>query len=112
VRAHALTISWIGKRMTNEFKARNGIITPTVTSTVSTGTAPLIVTSTTKVDNLNADLLDGKHASEFQLAVAGSAQVVVSNTQPVGLEKYLWIQTGLGSSGTDFTFWFEDGVPA
>lgn len=45
-------------------------------------------------------------------AVAGSAQVVISNTQPVGLEKYLWIQTGLGSSGTDFTFWFEDGVAA
>lgn len=30
-----------------------------VTSTVSTGTAPLIISSTTKVDNLNADLLDG-----------------------------------------------------
>jgi len=29
------------------------------TSTVSTGTAPLVVASTTKVSNLNADLLDG-----------------------------------------------------
>jgi hypothetical protein len=31
-----------------------------VTSTVSTGTAPFVVASTTKVTNLNADLLDGK----------------------------------------------------
>ena len=30
-----------------------------ITSTVSTGTAPLVVASTTKVSNLNADLLDG-----------------------------------------------------
>ena len=28
-------------------------------SNIATGTAPLAVTSTTKVDNLNADLLDG-----------------------------------------------------
>ena len=31
----------------------------TFTSTVATGTAPLTVASTTKVTNLNADLLDG-----------------------------------------------------
>ncbi len=31
-----------------------------ITSDVSTGTAPFTVASTTKVDNLNADLLDGK----------------------------------------------------
>lgn len=24
-------------------------------------------------------------------------------------QKYQWIQTGLGDSGNDFTFWFEDG---
>ena len=30
-----------------------------VTSTVSTGTAPLVIASTTKVNNLNVDLLDG-----------------------------------------------------
>jgi hypothetical protein len=37
-------------------------------STVPTGTAPLVVASTTQVDKLNADLLDGHHASEFALA--------------------------------------------
>lgn len=34
-----------------------------ITSTVTTGTAPLVVTSTTNVTNLNADQLDGAHAS-------------------------------------------------
>jgi hypothetical protein len=34
-------------------------------STVGVGTAPLAVASTTRVDNLNADLLDGYHASDL-----------------------------------------------
>lgn len=38
-----------------------------VTVNAAQGTAPLVVTSTTKVTNLNADLLDGKHASSFAL---------------------------------------------
>ncbi|MHA2085332.1 MAG: hypothetical protein ACXABD_16370, partial [Candidatus Thorarchaeota archaeon] len=37
----------------------------TLTADVTTGTAPLNITSTTVVTNLNADLLDGQHASEF-----------------------------------------------
>ncbi|MGD0922071.1 MAG: hypothetical protein ABSA70_09940, partial [Terriglobia bacterium] len=37
-------------------------------STVASGTAPLSVTSNTLVPNLNADLLDGAHASAFQPA--------------------------------------------
>ena len=36
--------------------------TGTFSSTISTGIAPLTIQSTTKVNNLNADLLDGKHA--------------------------------------------------
>tara|TARA_R110002049_G_scaffold231127_1_gene403364 strand:- start:7155 stop:10325 length:3171 start_codon:yes stop_codon:yes gene_type:complete len=38
-----------------------------LTSTASTGTAPLTINSTTLVTNLNADLLDGNHASAFSL---------------------------------------------
>lgn len=34
-------------------------------STVPNGTAPLFVTSTTKVDNLNADMVDGLHSSSL-----------------------------------------------
>ena len=37
-------------------------------STIPTGTSPLTVISTTVVPNLNADLLDGNHASAFALA--------------------------------------------
>ena len=36
-----------------------------IQSSVATGTAPLVVESTTAVTNLNADLLDGKHAADF-----------------------------------------------
>lgn len=35
-------------------------------STVATGTAPVQVTSTTVCTNLNADMIDGKNASDFQ----------------------------------------------
>jgi hypothetical protein len=34
-------------------------------STVATGTAPLLVTSTTLCTNLNADMLDSLHADDF-----------------------------------------------
>lgn len=40
-------------------------------SNVATGTAPLTVNSTTMVGNLNADLLDGYHASAFQPIITG-----------------------------------------
>ena len=40
----------------------------TFRSTVETGTAPLVVASSTLVSNLNADRLDGKHASDFATA--------------------------------------------
>ena len=42
----------------------------TLVSTAPTGTTPLILTSTTKVNNLNADMLDGFHASIFATADA------------------------------------------
>lgn len=51
-----------------------------ITSSLATGTSPFNVTSTTVNTNLNADLLDGNHASAFQTAL----------TNPV---------TGTGSSG-------------
>jgi hypothetical protein len=47
-------------------------------STVASGTAPLLVTSNTLVTNLNADLLDGVHASAFQ--PAGSYATLGANT--------------------------------
>lgn len=55
-------------------------------STVSTGTSPLSVTSQTLVTNLNADLLDGQHATSFvtnaftTIAVSGQSNVVADST--------------------------------
>jgi hypothetical protein len=51
-----------GAKVTGDLEATEQVI-----STIATGTAPLSVTSTTKVSNLNADLLDGKHASDLNI---------------------------------------------
>jgi hypothetical protein len=57
-----------------DFKVKNGIpLSGQLTSTVATGTAPLVIASTTLVTNLNADLLDG-----MQAASANTASTVVS----------------------------------
>jgi hypothetical protein len=41
---------------------------------------------------------------------SGSPNMVVSSVNPNLTEPGLWIETGLGSDGTGFTFWIEDGV--
>jgi hypothetical protein len=51
----------------------------TFESDVVTGTAPLVIASTTLVTNLNADLLDGSHASAFALASHVHSQITVAN---------------------------------
>lgn len=43
----------------------SNISAPSFISTVASGTSPLQVTSNTLISNLNADLLDGKHSSDF-----------------------------------------------
>ncbi|MGH2728291.1 MAG: hypothetical protein ACRDKS_15085, partial [Actinomycetota bacterium] len=55
------------------------LVAPQLVSTAPDGTAPLQVTSTTKVANLNADTLDGHDASDFALAGAGG---VPAHTHP------------------------------
>ena len=47
----------------------------TLESTVAIGTAPLVVASTTLVANLNADTLDGLHASEIAAGSLGDGTV-------------------------------------
>ena len=44
----------------------NDVRAPKFMSTVATGTAPFIVSSTTQVSNLNADLLDDRHGAYYQ----------------------------------------------
>jgi microcystin-dependent protein len=55
----------------------------TIESTVSTGTAPLTVASTTVCTNLNADTVDGYHASAFFLP-AGMITAYAGSTAPSG----------------------------
>ena len=49
--------------------------TAQLASSVTTGTAPFSVASTTKVTNLNADLLDGLSSADFQATLSGTGIV-------------------------------------
>jgi hypothetical protein len=64
------TFNWV--QSTGYWTASNSLSAPRLVSTVATGTAPLIVASTTLVTNLNADLLGG---------VASSSYVTLTGTQ-------------------------------
>lgn len=55
---------------------------PRFTSTQATGTAPFTVSSTTVVANLNADLLDGQHASVY--SPAGMVSQFAGAAAPTG----------------------------
>jgi len=50
-------------------------------TTVPTGTAPIQVVSTTLVPNLNADMVDGKHADEIVLEATSSMQPTITDMQ-------------------------------
>ena len=56
----------------------NLTLTNQLISTVATGTAPLQVASTTKVANLNADLLDGFDSSAFGDATAANQTTIMT----------------------------------
>lgn len=69
----------------------------TFISTIVTGTAPLSVNSITLNANLNADLLDGYHASNFQTALTG------------GTANYITKWTGANAIGAS-TLIFDNGT--
>lgn len=56
----------------------NDVRAPRFMSTVATGVSPLIVSSNTLVNNLNADLLDGYHQSSFLRADGVNQYVTLS----------------------------------
>lgn len=69
-------------------------------STIASGTAPLTVTSTTLVDNLNADLLDGNEASAFPTldgnnVFTGRNKISIQNSTDGGTSAglYMWNDT-------------------
>lgn len=74
--------------------------------TIADGTAPMVVTSSTEVANLNVHLLQGNHASAFEPALGnpGTSGFVLSSTD-VGVRS--WIAGGGVASFVDL-----DDVPA
>ena len=75
--------------------ASTGSFTGQITSTLAIGTAPLVVTSTTKVANLNADLLDG-----YTSSVSDDADTVVVRS---ATKKIAFTTAGLSGSLTGET---------
>jgi hypothetical protein len=74
------------------------VTAPRFISTQSTGTSPLQVSSTTAVTNLNADLLDGQHASAFS-PVAGSSSITTVGTITSGTWEGTKIAVASGGTG-------------
>jgi len=81
----------------------------TLVSTVGVGTAPLTVTSTTLVSNLNADFLDDQHGS-YYLDLANATGTLATTKGGTGLSSYT---TGdiLYSSATDTLSKLTIGTP-
>lgn len=87
----------------------NGTVSGTrLISTVATGTAPLTVSSTTVVTNLNADLFDGINSDKFVYGSTQAGSVTASVTQTFS-EAAQW-KSGFwevsGASWTPNTNWF------
>lgn len=88
-------------------------------STVASGTAPFVISSPTKVTNLNADLLDGYDSADLLGGSGGGAVQVTSLNTPCtitggtgyftlndvcpsyGPERFIWAETGLTDSDSD-----------
>jgi len=94
-------------------------VTGQLTSTVATGTAPLVVSSTTKVNNLNADTVDG--ISIGTIAAAGGVVYATSTTEiaaiGAGIAGQALVSGGAGAptwrsmgSYDDLTFAIVDNV--
>jgi hypothetical protein len=82
------------------------VTTSQLTSTVSTGTAPIVVASTTKVTNLNADLLDG-----FDTSQAAVANTVAVRNSSADLYANLFQGTATSAKYADVAERFEASEP-
>ena len=69
-----------GDTMTGALTNSSTISGSKLISTVSTGTAPIQVSSTTLCPNLNADMVDGKNADEFS-EKNGNARTMTTSTE-------------------------------
>jgi hypothetical protein len=78
----------------------------TLTSTVATGTPPLVVASTTRIPNLNADLIDGLQKVGIQPANANLTNV--SNLTVQSLPSTIISATENTQTGTTYTLASSD----
>lgn len=88
------TLTVVGNITTTNINASNTITASRIISNIATGTAPISVTSTTKVNNLNADLLDG-----YDTATANTANTISVRDSNGSLTANIFI--GNGSSLTN-----------
>jgi hypothetical protein len=79
---------------TAQVLASANVTSPQFISNVSTGTAPLVVTSTTLVSNLNADLLDGLNS-----ATANTASTIAARDASGNLSANFFIGNGSQLTG-------------
>ena len=84
--------------VTGTITGGNANVTGQLISTVSTGTAPLVVSSTTVVTNLNADLLDG-----YNTATANTASTIAVRDTNGNLNANYFIGNGSQLTGIDAT---------
>ena len=84
--------------VTGAITGANANVTGQLISTVATGTAPLAVSSTTVVTNLNADLLDG-----YNTATANTASTVAVRDTNGNLNANYFIGNGSQLTGIDAT---------
>ncbi|MGH2785078.1 MAG: hypothetical protein ACRDJ1_07435 [Actinomycetota bacterium] len=74
------------------------LVAPQLVSTAANGTAPLEVTSSTLVTNLNADKLDGYTASDFVLAGSGGGPDLSGYAQLAGNNAFTGVNTFNGAT--------------
>ena len=89
---------WLGVKVTSDAEmplqplssvpyAQRALVAENISSSgqlitsVPTGTSPLLIVSTTLVPNLNADMVDGKHADDLVATATASLQPVIAGIQ-------------------------------
>jgi len=77
---------FIDKPKIDYIETTGGVLTLSgqLSSLIVTGTSPLSILSTTAVSNLNADMLDGKHASDLQATINSGNLSATSPIQQTG----------------------------
>jgi len=98
------------------FSIDNSVVTNNydgiIRSNVSTGTAPLIISSTTKISNLNVDLLDGLDSSELEILSNKSNDIITDGTSETKYPSVKSVKTYVDSQITSGTATNVSGVVA